>query len=285
MKKLISLALVVLMLAGMLVIPASAEDEIAVLLRGELLEFDVQPQIIKGRTLVPMRTIFEELGAMVDWNGDTKTVTSVREDKTIILTIDSYTMYVNDEAVTLDVAPCLINGRTMVPARAVSESFNLKVDWDNEWRAVLITDSFDAEKNKYDVVKELIIKYGEYDSENNRYIMFGGLGYGIYYCDLDVIELSYSETIEEEKLIVSILLYRERVPVVYMKYVFSDASENVMIGQYTEKGSPLEIMDTDFEEELHNDAITIINEVVKSYLDISLRAISGVSLADFGVTY
>lgn len=284
MKKLISLALVVLMLGGMLVMPAYAEDEIAVLLRGELLEFDVPPQIINGRTLVPMRTIFEELGATVDWNGDTKTVTSVREDKTIILTIDSYTMYVNDEAVTLDVAPCLINGRTMVPARAVSESFDLKVDWDNEWRAVLITDSINAENNKYDAVKELIIKYGEYDSAQNRYIKYGGLGYGIYYCDEDLIELYFAAT-EDEEVIVSVLLYKESVPVVYMKYVFSDGSENVMIGQYTEKGRPFVVKDTDFDEELHEDAIDFTNEVVKNYLNFSLKAISGISLADFGVTY
>lgn len=284
MKKLISLALAVLVLMGMLVMPVSADDEIAVLLRGELLEFDVPPQIINGRTLVPMRTIFEELGATVDWNGDTKTVTSVREDKTIILTIDSYTMYVNSEAVTLDVAPCLINGRTMVPARAVSESFDLKVDWDNDWRAVLITDSIDVEKNKHDSVKELIIKYGEYDSEQNRYLMFGGLGYGIYYCDEDLIEL-YFEAAEDDEVIVSVLLYKESVPVVYMKYVFSDGSENVMIGQYTEKGSPFVVKDTDFEEELHKEAIDLTNEVVKNYLNFSLKAISGIPLADFGVTY
>lgn len=284
MKKLISLALVVLLLAGLLVMPVSADDEIAVLLRGKLLEFDVPPQIINGRTLVPMRTIFEELGATVDWNGDTKTVTSVREDKTIILTIDSYTMYVNDEAVTLDVAPCLINGRTMVPARAVSESFDLKVDWDNEWRAVLITDLINAENNKYDAVKDLIIKYGEYDSAQNRYIKYGGLGYGIYYCDEDLIEL-YFEAAEDEKIMVSVLLYKERVPVVYMKYVFSDGSENVMIGQYNEKGSPFEVLETNVEEELYNDAISLINEAVQYYLDFSLKAISGISLADFGVTY
>ena len=285
MKKLISLALVVLMLGGMLVMPASAEDEIAVLLRGKLLEFDVPPQIMNGRTLVPMRTIFEELGATVDWNGDTKTVTSVREDKTIILTIDSYTMYVNDEAVTLDVAPCLINGRTMVPARAVSESFNLKVDWDNMWRAVLITDSINAENNKYDTVKELIIKYGEYDATQNRYLMFGCLGYGIYYCDNDVINMCYYEDGGDYKYEIGILLYKERVPVVYMEYVFSDGSENVMIGEYNEKGSPFEVLETNVEEELYNDAIDLTNEVVKNYLNFSLKAISGIPLADFGVTY
>ena len=162
MKKLISLLIAVLMLAGMMSLPVIAAKEVSVYLFGEKLSFDVPPQIINGRTLVPMRAIFEELGATVDWNGDTKTATSVREDKTIILTIDSYTMYVNDEKVTLDVAPCLINGRTMVPARAVSESFDLKVDWDNDTRSVLITtaDSLD---------EKILTKIGDYEISQSYY--------------------------------------------------------------------------------------------------------------------
>lgn len=162
MKKLLSLTLAVLMLVSLMVIPASAQQEVSVYLFGEKLSFDVPPQIINGRTLVPMRKIFESLGATVDWNGDTKTVTSVREDKTIILIIDSYTMYVNGEEVTLDVAPCLINGRTMVPARAVSESFDLKVDWDNNIRSVLITtaDSLD---------EKILTKIGDYEISQAYY--------------------------------------------------------------------------------------------------------------------
>ncbi len=162
MKKLISLSLALLMLVGMMIIPVSAAKEVSVYLFGEKLLFDVPPQIINGRTLVPMRKIFESLGATVDWNGDTKTATSVREDKTIILTIDSYTMYVNGKPVTLDVAPCIIDGRTLVPARAISESFDLKVDWDNDTRSVLITtaDSLD---------KKILTKIGDYEISQAYY--------------------------------------------------------------------------------------------------------------------
>ena len=156
MKKLISLVLAVLLLVGMIITPVSAAKEVSVYLFGEKLSFDVPPQIINGRTLVPMRKIFESLGATVIWDGNTRTATSVREDKTIILTIDSYTMYVNGKSVTLDVAPCIIDGRTLVPARAVSEAFNLKVDWDNDTRSVLITtaDSLD---------KKILTKIGDYE--------------------------------------------------------------------------------------------------------------------------
>ncbi len=162
MKKLLSLMLAVLMLVGMMVMPASAQQEVSVYLSGEKLSFDVPPQIISGRTLVPMRKIFESLGATVGWNGDTRTATSVREDKTIILTIDSYTMYVNGNPVTLDVAPCIVDGRTLVPARAVSEAFNLRVEWDKETRSVLITtpDAID---------KVILTKIGDYEISKAYY--------------------------------------------------------------------------------------------------------------------
>ena len=164
MKKLISLVLAVLLLMGIIITPVSAAKEVSVYLFGEKLSFDVPPQIINGRTLVPMRKIFESLGATVDWDGNTRTATSVREDKTIILTIDSYTMYVNGKSVTLDVAPCIIDGRTLVPARAVSEAFNLKVDWDNDTRSVLITtaDSLDKKILPVSAAKEVsVYLFGE----------------------------------------------------------------------------------------------------------------------------
>lgn len=175
MKKFLSLTLAVLMLVGMMVMPASAQQEVSVYLLGERLSFDVPPQIINGRTLVPMRVIFEELGATVEWDGTTRTATSVREDKTIILTIDSYTMYVNGKPVTLDVAPCIIDGRTLVPARAVSESFDLKVDWDGDTRSVLITmtDSLD---------EKILSKIGDYE-----------ISQAYYNCIYNMIYSSYSQ--------------------------------------------------------------------------------------------
>lgn len=162
MKKLISLSLALLMLAGMLVIPVSAAKEVSVYLFGEKLSFDVPPQIINGRTLVPMRKIFESLGYKVDWDKETKTAIANREDMTIRITENSYTMYVNDEAKTLDVAPCIVNGRTMVPARAISESSGYKVDWDNDTRSVLITTADSPDK-------KILTKIGDYEISQAYY--------------------------------------------------------------------------------------------------------------------
>lgn len=112
---------------------------IKVLLNDKEILFDVHPQTINDRTMVPMRAIFEELGATVDWNGETQTVSSVKGDTIISLTIDVPSIIINGEEKSLDVAPVVIDGRTLVPIRAISEALMLNVDWDETTKTVLIT--------------------------------------------------------------------------------------------------------------------------------------------------
>lgn len=119
---------------------APVSSEISVKLNGSALSFDVAPQIINDRTMVPMRKIFESMGATVDWNQDTKTVTSVKGDKTISMTIDSAEMTVNGAAVALDSAPTIVDDRTLVPVRAIAEAFGSTVDWDGATKTVTIAD-------------------------------------------------------------------------------------------------------------------------------------------------
>ena len=156
MKKLISFTLAILMLAGMMTVPVSAVEDVSVYLCGEKLSFDVPPQIISGRTLVPVRKIFESLGYKVDWDKETKTAIAISEDMNIRITENSNTMYVNDVAKKLDVAPCIVKGRTMVPARAISESSGYKVVWDETTRSVLITDPGELDK-------VILAKIGDYE--------------------------------------------------------------------------------------------------------------------------
>src|SRR5690606_32038574 len=87
--------------------------------------------LVDGRTLVPMRSLFETLGAKVNWNGTTKTVTAIKEDITIKLTVNSKKVYVNSNTITLDSVPKVINSQTMVPVRFVSETLGAKVSWDS----------------------------------------------------------------------------------------------------------------------------------------------------------
>lgn len=104
----------------------------------EVITLDVPAQVQNDRTLVPLRAIFEGLGATVDWDEETQTVTSVRNDITITLTIGSNILYRNGEAIQLDVPAQKLNDRTLVPIRAISESFGCTVDWDEEAQLVTV---------------------------------------------------------------------------------------------------------------------------------------------------
>lgn len=104
----------------------------------KILNFDVSPVIENGRTLVPLRSIFETLEASVEWNDDTKTVIAKRDDILIKLTIGQRQAYKNDDLIELDVPAKILNGRTLVPLRFISESLGAKVEWNDEIREIKI---------------------------------------------------------------------------------------------------------------------------------------------------
>ena len=87
------------------------------------------PVIVDGRTLLPVRAVVEAMGGVVGWDQATKTVTLTVGEDVVKLTINSTAAVLNDEAKTLDVAPVIINSRTMLPIRFVMESFGGQVGW------------------------------------------------------------------------------------------------------------------------------------------------------------
>jgi hypothetical protein len=105
---------------------------------GEEPSTEVAPIIRNGSTLVPFRAITEALKATVEWNGDNRSVTVIRDDVTVILFIDSKIAYVNGEKVILEVPATIEKGSTVVPARFVSESLNAIVKWESESQSVVI---------------------------------------------------------------------------------------------------------------------------------------------------
>lgn len=131
------LILTVVLLFGQKLLAAQAAD-IAILVDGERLSCDVPPVIEQGRTLVPLRAIFEALGAEVAWDGKTRTITGRKGDVTVKLVVRQKTAYVNGRAITLDVPPKIVNGRTMVPLRFVGESLGARVEWDGVKRVVIV---------------------------------------------------------------------------------------------------------------------------------------------------
>lgn len=106
---------------------------------GHITKFDTDPVIENDTTLVGFRAILEALGAEVEWNEESRTVTAVKDDTTIVLTIDSDTALVNGNAKSLLAAPRIIGSSTMVPVRFISEQLGMKVGWDEKARLITIT--------------------------------------------------------------------------------------------------------------------------------------------------
>lgn len=117
---------------------AIAVNPITVYLNNRILTFDVDPTIENGTTLVPMRKIFESLGADVFYDGKTQTVKAIKDSDEIILVIGSKYPTVNGEQKAIDVPAKVFNGRTLVPLRFVSETLGARVNWDNENRTITI---------------------------------------------------------------------------------------------------------------------------------------------------
>lgn len=138
MKKLIlTVVITVLTLSAMMCI-AHADGDISVYYNAAEISFDVKPQIINGRTMVPIRAIFEKMGAYVAWDQATSTATCTKGDTVVKMTVNSNVMYINGEAVTMDVSPVVIDGRTLAPARYVAEAFGATVQWSQKNSSVVI---------------------------------------------------------------------------------------------------------------------------------------------------
>ena len=113
------------------VFAAAEADDIAVYIDGTEADFpDVKPYISDNRTLVPVRFISEQLGASVNWNSESGTIVIVKDDENVKLIIGSKEVIKNGVAGSMDVAPVIKEGRTMVPLRFVSEQLGATVEWD-----------------------------------------------------------------------------------------------------------------------------------------------------------
>lgn len=113
-------------------------EDIHITVDGKELQSDVVPVMENDRVLVPMRTIFEALGAKVEWDEETQTVTAEKGWTEIQITLNESKMRKNEKEYELDTTACMINDRTMVPVRAVSEAFDAKVEWSESEKTVTI---------------------------------------------------------------------------------------------------------------------------------------------------
>ncbi len=189
MKKKISIVLLSLAMAfNTCSLVGYADGGISVTLNGEALTFDVQPQLIDNRTMVPLRKIFEAMGAIVDWNNDTQTVTATKGNERVIATINSKNVYISGDTKALDVPPMVIDGRTLIPVRFVAEAFGANVDWDEATQTVVINTAWDGTGDvpcysKYPTIPDLGAIIGVHGEE----VKVNGLEYVYEYSPKDVL--------------------------------------------------------------------------------------------------
>lgn len=168
-KRILSVILVFCLAASIL--PVFAKGEITVLVNGEKVNFDQAPVIENGRTLVPVRAIFEKLGAQVSYEPVRKKVYAELGSRYVAFLIGADTIYTNDGGTKIDTPAKIINDRTLVPVRAVSEGFGAKVGWDQATRTVTVNTDMGA--------NPVIYKYQNYNSysQDSKVILKGLCAY------------------------------------------------------------------------------------------------------------
>ena len=120
----------------------AANEDVKVIINGtelKIAENDTKPFVEDGSTLVPMRAIFDALGATVEWDDATKTVRSTSDNGSVEMKIGSDTVKINGSEIKIDVPAKIVNERTVVPVRVISEAMDCKVEWSQETKTVTIT--------------------------------------------------------------------------------------------------------------------------------------------------
>lgn len=100
---------------------------------------NVKPYIKENRTMVPLRYIAEELGAEVGFDDATREVSITLGDKVFKVVIGASTYSINGESFSLDAPAEIVENRTFVPLRVISEAFDMSVTWLESNRMVIIT--------------------------------------------------------------------------------------------------------------------------------------------------
>ncbi|MBR3942044.1 MAG: copper amine oxidase N-terminal domain-containing protein [Clostridia bacterium] len=177
MKKLISLILAATLFISLFSFPVAAENGISVYVNGEKLEFDVEPILLNDRTMVPMRKIFETMGAKVEWEDYTNTAHGFKDGKIVSVTVDRPEAYTGEKLVMLDQSPVILNDRTLVPLRFVSESLGAKVDWVDETQTVNITyEAKDTNEETFYFPGQQFDNFGNWQTEGELGLRVGNSG-------------------------------------------------------------------------------------------------------------
>ncbi len=175
-----------------------------VMVNYKTIKFDVDPIIENGTTLVPMRVIFETMGAKVTWDESIATATAQKDDTRVILPVGSLNPTINDAPYQLAVPAKIINNRTLAPLRFVGEAFGAEVIWDNKNQSIEITllknDGIPEVVKKPEAWEKIIGTNGKYNASSvqqtrdGSYIITGSKNGDIY-----LVKLNLTGDIQWEK--------------------------------------------------------------------------------------
>ena len=191
MKKVLITVIMILMVAFAFCMVANASDDnIKVNVDGKNIEFDVPPRAINGRTMVPVRAIFESLGATVNWDTNTNTAYATNGVFDVALPLNQNYILVNGHQLQMDAQAIAIDNRILAPARFVAESFGCTVLWEGSTQtAHIFSPNCTNEFYPYNSVPSLTAKTGyaadfikaDFDVNDNGDDLF----YYIYYFPAD----------------------------------------------------------------------------------------------------
>ncbi len=171
-------------------------ERLNVLYNDEIMSFDVEPVIENGRTLVPMRSIFETMGCAVYYSEEDgkQLVSAHRGDDSLLLTIGENKMYFNEKEITLDVPAKIKDGRTLVPLRAITEAFECEVYWYGDTKTIRIY----SPANAYVVRNE---KMSETITDDAGNVLIEAVAYYPVVESLDCEVINFDSKWEAEKFI------------------------------------------------------------------------------------
>lgn len=126
-------------------IQTASTGGITIELDGRPLQTETLPLLVNGSVLLPIRDVFEALGAKLAWDDTSKTVTATRGQMTLVYRIGDPTAQLNGQLLTLPVPGQIADGYSLVPLRFVSEALGSDVVWDGDHHTVRITSAFTYE--------------------------------------------------------------------------------------------------------------------------------------------
>ncbi|ATP39043.1 hypothetical protein CSE16_02825 [Solibacillus sp. R5-41] len=217
------------------------KNNVTIIINGEVVLFKDPILNESGHLLLPMRDFYEAIGATVSWDQAKKMASSVRNNQTIDLTINSKTALVNGNKVQVSVAPIVHKDRTYIPMRFVSENSDGRVFWDEEQQVVevILNDLEDEEENPTPEVPEIPqIQYTLYMNNkkivmNDPIINKGGRMYipSTYFAEH--LQNSYEQWSDEDSLDLTIS---------GLHFAFTAGSDRIFVNDELYKGAEIPFM-------------------------------------------